>query len=169
MTSNTTQKQLHIWCPRADLKRMFHWKVWKEYILKINENATLVLATSFKHGLDNSNFVLMRRLYFASSIKRLIFVLIHWKYTLFKSTCFKTSYFTPCNVEWFVFCHSALLVYWVDNVFLTWKCWYVFFTSKYSKIKSFKNANILRAGGSGRFEGRFPSCVWMYNTSNHLY
>ena len=50
----------------------------------------------------------------------------------------KTSYLTPCNVphEWFVFLHRAFLADWVDNIFPTSKCRYVFSISKYSKIKS---------------------------------
>ena len=55
--------------------------------------------------------------------------------------CSKTSYLTPCNAlhEWFVFLHSAFLAYWVDKIFPTSKCRYVFSISKYSKIKSDSN------------------------------
>ena len=53
------------------------------HILKINENATLAFSLSFQHELDNRNFVLIRRLYFISSIKRLFCVLIYCKYALF--------------------------------------------------------------------------------------
>ena len=50
----------------------------------------------------------------------------------------KTSYLTPCNVPhgWFIFFHRALLADWVDNIFPTSKCRYVFSISKDSMTKS---------------------------------
>ena len=56
----------------------------------------------------------------------------------------KTSYPTPCNFphEWFVFLHRAFLGDWVDNIFPTSKCQYMYSISKYSKIKSEKNWSI---------------------------
>ena len=57
----------------------------------------------------------------------------------------KTSYLTPCNVphEWFVFLLRVLLSDWVDYIFPTSKCRYVFSISKYWKIKSLKMLIIL--------------------------
>ena len=51
------------------------------------------------------------------------FVLVDWQYALFKSTCSKTSYLTPCIVphEWFVFMDRTLLADWVDYIFPTSK------------------------------------------------
>ena len=111
----------------------------------------------FQHGHGNQNFVFIIQINFESSIKRHFFALIYCKYALYKSTCLKTSYLTLCKVllEWFVFFHSALLADWVDNIFPTSKCRYVFSISKYLKIKSLKVAINLRAGGSGRLKGVF--------------
>ena len=67
-------------------------------ILEINENATLLFSISFKSGLVDQDFAFIRQLYFTYSIKRSVFVLIDCQYALFKSTCYKTSYLTPCNV-----------------------------------------------------------------------
>ena len=52
---------------------------------------------------------------------------------LFKSTCHKTSYLTPCNVphEWFEFLHCVLLAVREDYIFPTSKCRYSFSISKY--------------------------------------
>ena len=69
-----------------------------QYILEINENATLVFSISFHHGLIHHNFVFIRQLYFTYSIKRPLFVLIDCQYALLKSTCSKTNYLAPCNV-----------------------------------------------------------------------
>ena len=92
------------------------------------------------------------------------FVLIDCQCALFKSTCSKTSYLTPCNVlhEWFVFLHLALLADWVDYILPTSKCRYVFSVSKYSKIKFYKIVNNFRAGGSGKLESHYLSCVWTF-------
>ena len=86
------------------------------YILEINENATLVFSISFQHGLVHTNFAFIRQLYFTYSINRSFFVLTDCQIVLFKSTCSKTRYLTPCNVphEWFVFLHRALLADLVD-------------------------------------------------------
>ena len=94
--------------------------------------------------------------------QKIIFVSIDCQSTLFKSTCSKTSYLTPCNVpdEWFVFLHLVLLADWVDYIFPTSKCWYVFSISKYSKIKSFKNVKIFRAGGSMHGPLLHFICTW---------
>ena len=110
-------------------------------ILKINEIAPLVFSISFLHGLVNQSFVYIKKLYFTYSFKRLLFALIDCQYALFKISCSKTSYPTPCNVahEWFVFLHRALLADWVDYIFPTSKCRYVVSLSIYSKIKSLKN------------------------------
>ena len=98
------------------------------YILKINENATLVFSISFQHEFVHQNFLFIRQLYFTYSIKRSFFVLIDCQYSLFKSTCSKTSYLTPCIVphELFVFLHCALLSYRVDCIFQTLECRCVF-------------------------------------------
>ena len=130
-------------------------------ILEINENATLVFLIFLRHGLGHQNFVLIRQLYFTYSIKRSFFVLIEYQYSLLKSTCSKTSYLTPCNVphEWFVFLLPALLADRVDYIFPTSKFRYVFFISKYSKIKFLKIVNNFRAGGSGKSEGSHLSYV----------
>ena len=131
------------------------------YILEINENATLVFLIFLQHGLGHQNLVFIRQLYFTYSIKRSFFVLIECQYSLLKSTYSKTCYLTPCNVphEWFVFLRRVLLADWVDYIFPTSKFRYVFFISKYSKIKYFKNVNNFRAGGSGKSEGRYLSYV----------
>ena len=68
------------------------------YILKINENATLVFSISFLHGFVNQNFVFIKQLYFIYSIKRLLFALIDFQYALLKIAYSKTRYPTPCNV-----------------------------------------------------------------------
>ena len=68
------------------------------YILEINENATLVFSISFKNGLVHQHYVFFRKLYFKYSIKLSVFVLIDCQYALFKSTFYKTSFLTPCNV-----------------------------------------------------------------------
>ena len=109
-------------------------------ILEINENATLVFSISFQHRLVHQNFVFIRQLYFTYAIKRSFFVLIDCKYVLFKSTCSKTSYLTPCNVshQWFVFLLRVLLADGLDYIFPTSKCRYVFSISKYWNIKSLK-------------------------------
>ena len=109
-------------------------------------------------------FLFIRQLYFTYSIKRSFFVLIDCQYVLFKSSCSKTSYLTPCNVphEWFVFLNLALLADWVDYIFLTSKCRYVFSVSKYSIIKSLKVVDNFRAGCSGKLEGHYLSCVWTF-------
>ena len=60
------------------------------------------------------------------------------------------------------FLYRALVADWVDYIFPTSKCRYVFSISKYSKIKSYKIVKNFRAGGSGKFEGRYPSCVWFF-------
>ena len=69
-----------------------------------------------------------------------LIVNMHWLKVLVQ----KTSYLTPCYVPhvWFVFLHLAFLADWVDNIFPTSKCRYVFSISKYSKIKSEKNWTI---------------------------
>ena len=147
-------KELYIRWTVSELFKIFIlWDVCRDVpILKINENATLVFSISFQHGLVNHNFVFSRQLYVTFSIKRLLFVLIDFQYALFKRTCLKTSYLTPCNVphEWLVFLHRNLLADSVDNIFPTSKCRYVFSIWKYSKIKSYKIANNFRAGGSGK-------------------
>ena len=91
------------------------------YIIKINENATLVFSISFQNGLVNQNCVLIIQSFFTYSIKRFFFVLIDCQYALFKNICSKTSYLNPCNAphEWFVFFHRAHLADWVDNIFPT--------------------------------------------------
>ena len=73
----------------------------------------------------------------------------------------KTSYLTPYNVphEWVVFLHRVLLAYWVDYIFPTSKCRYVFSISTCSKIKSKINC---RAGGSCKLAGRYLFCVWVF-------
>ena len=121
------------------------------------------------NGLVPQNFVVIRQLYCTYSIKRSFFVLIDCQYALFKSSCSKTSYLTPCNVphEWFVYLHLAVLADWVDYIFPTSKCRYVFSISKNSKIKSLKLVNNFRAGGSGKLEGRYLSCIWTF-TPFHL-
>ena len=103
------------------------------HILEINENATHVFSIYFKHGLVHQNCVFIRHLYFTYSVKISFFVLIDCQYALFKSTCSKASYLTPCNVphEWFVFLHLALLADWVYYIFPTSRCRYVFSISKY--------------------------------------
>ena len=68
------------------------------YILKINENATLVFSISFLHGLVNQSFVLIKQLYLTYCIKKLLFVLIDCQYAWFKIACSKTSYPTPYYV-----------------------------------------------------------------------
>ena len=133
-------------------------------ILEINENATLVFSIFFKHGLVHQHFIFIRGLYFIYSIKWSVFVLTDCQYALFKSTCYKTSYKTPCNVphEWFEILNRVVFADWVDNIFPTSKCRYVFFISKYLKIKSGKILKNFRAGGSGKLEGRYLSCVWNF-------
>ena len=133
-------------------------------ILEINENATLVFSISFKRGLVHQHFAFIRQLYFTNSIKWSVFLLIGCQYALFKSTCYKTSNLTPCNVphEWFEFLHRALWAVWVDYIFPTSKCRYSFSISKYQKIKSYKIANNFRDGGSGELEDRYLSCVWIF-------
>ena len=96
--------------------------------------------------------------------QKTFFVLIDCQCALFKSICWKTSYLTPCNVphEWFVFFNLALLADWVDYIFPTSKCRYVLSISKCSKIKFLKIVKIFKAGGSGKLEGRYLSCVWTF-------
>ena len=115
----------------------------------------------FQHGLIHQNVVFIRRLYFTYSIKRSFFVLVDCQYTLFKSTCSKTSYLTSCDVahERIVFLHRDLLADRVDYIFPTSKFRYVLSISKYSKIKSLKNMKNLRVSGSGKLEGLYLSCV----------
>ena len=48
------------------------------------------------------------------------------------------------------FCKYALLADWVDSIFPTSLCRYVFSISKYSEIKSLKIVNNFWAGGSGK-------------------
>ena len=67
---------------------------------------------------------------------------------------------TFCSCSTWVIC--ILFADWVDIIFISSKCRYVFSISKYSKIKSLKNANNFSAGCSGKLWGRFPSCVWTY-------
>ena len=83
--------------------------------------------------LVHQHFVFIRELFFIYSIKWSVFVLIGCQYALFKSTCYKTSYLTPCNIphEWFEFLHRALLADWVDYIFPTSKFRYSFSISKY--------------------------------------
>ena len=133
-------------------------------ILEINENATLVLSIYFKHELVHQHFVFIRQLYFTYSTKWSVFALIGCQYAWFKSTCYKTSYLTNCNIphEWFEFLHCALLADWVDYIFPTPQYRYSFSISKYSKIKSYRIENNLRAGGYGKSEGRYLSCVWTF-------
>ena len=143
----------------------FHIFDWRYVtILEIIENATPLFSISFQHGLVDRNFVFIRQLYFTYSIKRSVFVLIDCQHSLFKSTCSKTSYLTPCNVphEWFVFLHRALLADRVDYIFPTSKFRCVFSISKHSKIKSLKIVNNFRAGGSGKSEGRYMPCLWTF-------
>ena len=92
--------------------------LWRLYILKINENATLLFSIFFQHGLVNQNFVFTRQLFFTYSIKRVFSVLIDCQCALFKSSYSKTSYPTLCHVphDWFVFLHRVLLADWVDNI-----------------------------------------------------
>ena len=114
-------------------------------ILEINENATLVFSISFKHELVHHHFVFIGQLHFTYSIKWSVFVFIGYQCALYKSTCYKTIYLTLCNVphEWFEFLHRVILADWVDQIFPTSKCRYVFFISKYLKAKSLKIVIIL--------------------------
>ena len=113
--------------------------------LKINENATLVFSMSFQHGLVIQNSVFIRQSYFWYSIKRLFSVLIHCQYALFKSSCSKTSYLTPFNVphDWFVFFDCALLADWMDNIFSSSECWYLFSYQNIRRLNLLKMQTIL--------------------------
>ena len=62
-------------------------------ILKINENAILVFAISFKHGLFKQNFVFILQLYLTISIRRIFS--IDCQYALFKSTGTKQVIWLP--------------------------------------------------------------------------
>ena len=90
-----------------------------KHILKINENATLVFSIFFQHGLFNQNFVVIRQFDVTYSIKRILFVLIDRQYVLFKSTCLKSSYLTPCYVphEWFVFILLGAPLHTLSNLY----------------------------------------------------
>ena len=103
---NLTSFSSHLTCGMGRWKCRNFFHVHGIYILKINENATLVFSISFQQGLVNQNFAFIWQLYFTYSIKRSFFVLIDCKYALFKSTCSKTTFLTFCNVphELFVFC-----------------------------------------------------------------
>ena len=71
------------------------------------------------------------------------------------------SYPSPCNVRHKFFLYHPLLADWLDNIFLSSRCRYAFSVSKYWNIKSLQIVKN-RFGGSGRFNGRYLSCVLMY-------
>ena len=112
--------------------------VYGIYILKINENAMFTcIFDIFPTWTCQSKFCFHQTIILYIFYQKIILhILIYCQYALFKSTWSKTSYLTPYNVlhEWFVLLHRALLAYWVDNIFPTSKCGYVFSISKCWKI-----------------------------------
>ena len=141
----------------------------RQSILKINENVTLGISISFQSKFC-FHFISILHILFKD-----FFESIYCQYASFKSTCSKAGYVTPCKVphEWFEFLYRVLIAYWRNYFFpnvkmllllsqVAIKICVLHIKIKRLKIQILKIANNVRAGGSGKFEGHYPSCAWMY-------
>ena len=85
------------------------------YVLLVETNpfpnlSLFYLTMLFEYPSVLSRFCFIRQLCCTFFKKRVFFVSVDCQYALFKSTCSKTSYLTPCNVphEGFLISHRAL-------------------------------------------------------------